>query len=88
MTPMRNRTNITSIHPRIVRLRKVVKTLPESADYREALLRAMDLYFEEVLRSPDKGAGYDLEALNQLTLCEAVERGLFYKQQEEKLPAP
>lgn len=77
MTPMR--PNITSIHPRIVRLRKVVKKLPVSAEYREALLRTMDLYFEDILRSPEppsEGAGYDLEALNQLTLSEAVERGL------------
>lgn len=68
--------DIISIHPRIVRLRRVIKKLPVSDEYREALLHSMDLYFEDILRSPDDGAGYDLEALNQLTLSEAVERGL------------
>jgi hypothetical protein len=66
-------------HPRIAILRTVVHTLPVDEDYRAQLLQSLDTYRDQILErpayQPDQGWD-DLEALQQVTLGDMMERNL------------
>ena len=66
-------------HPRIAILRTVVLTLPVDEDYRAQLLLSLDTYRDQILErpayQPDQGWD-DLEALQQVTLGDMMERNL------------
>ena len=65
-------------HPRIALLRWQVLDLPVDEDYRALLLKSIDTWREQILERPlyarDEGWD-DLEALQQVTLGEMMERG-------------
>jgi hypothetical protein len=66
-----------SKHPRIVRLRQQVAALPVDQGYRSRLFHSIDLYAAQIVSrpvyAPEEGWD-DLEALQQVTLSDAVER--------------
>ena len=66
-------------HPRIALLRWQVLDLPVDEDYRALLLQSIDTWREQILERPlyarDEGWD-DLEALQQVTLGEMMERAL------------
>lgn len=66
-------------HPRIALLRSQVLGLPVDEQYRAALLASIDTYRHQILArphyAPDEGWD-DLEALQQVTLGDRMERDL------------
>ena len=66
-------------HPRIALLRSQVHSLPVDEHYRAALLISIHTYRNQILArphyTPDQGWG-DLEALQQVTLGDMMERAL------------
>ena len=66
-------------HPRLAQLRSQVVGLPVDEQHRAALLRSIDNYRDQILArpfyTPDEGWD-DLEALQQVTLGDAMERAL------------
>jgi hypothetical protein len=68
-----------SEHPRITKLRSQVLSLPVDDDYRAALLQSIDTYADQLLARPDykcEGEWDDLEALQQVTMADVMERAL------------
>ena len=66
-------------HPRLALLRDQVLSLPVDAQYRSALLESIDTYRDQILARPlyvSCGEWTDLEALQQVTLGDAMERTL------------
>jgi hypothetical protein len=66
-------------HPRIAQLRTDVALLPVAEDYRRWLYRSLNLYAEQIVARPQGGSGErwdDLEALQQVTLGDMMERAL------------
>ena len=66
-------------HPRLALLRDQVLSLPVDAQYRSALLESIDTYRDQILARPfyvSCGEWNDLEALQQVTLGDAIERSL------------
>ncbi len=66
-----------SKHPRIVRLRQQVAAMPVDQWYRSRLFHSIDLYATQIVSrpvyAPEEGLD-DLEALQQVTLSDAVEQ--------------
>ena len=66
-------------HPRLSLLRSQVLSLPVDEQYRAALLKSIDTYHDQILErpvyAPDEGWD-DLEALQQVTLGDMMERAL------------
>ncbi len=66
-------------HPRIALLRKQVRSLLIDEQYRSDLLQSIDTYAEQIIArqqyTPSEGLD-DLEALQQTTLSDRVERSL------------
>lgn len=69
-------------HPRLALLRSQVLSLPVDEQYRAALLKSIDIYRDQILGrplyAPDEGWD-DLEALQQVTLGDVMERALHKK---------
>lgn len=66
-------------HPRIVLLRSQVGSLPVPEDYKSHLLNSIDLYRDQLLARPEipiDGGWDDLDALQQVTLGNMLERSL------------
>lgn len=66
-------------HPRIAQLRVDVARLPVTGDYRRWLYRSLNLYADQIVARPQYGSGEgwdDLEALQQVTLGDMMERSL------------
>ena len=76
-------------NPRIVLLRTQVNSLPVGSEYKESLLKSIQLYREQILNrpvyKPEEGWD-DLEALQQATLGDSLENW-FEKQNREKIKA-
>lgn len=72
-------------HSRLALLRSQVLTLPVDEQYRAALLASIDTYRDQILARPhyahDEGWD-DLEALQQVTLGDLMERALHEKCEE------
>lgn len=69
-------------HPRIALLRSQVRSLPVDEHYRAALLQSIDTYRDQILARPRYAPheGWDdLEALQQVTLGDAMERAVCKK---------
>ena len=73
-------------HPRLALLRSQVVSLPVDEQYRAALLKSIDTYRDQILArplyAPDEGWD-DLEALQQVTLGDVMERALQEKFEEQ-----
>lgn len=66
-------------HPRIVLLRNQVNALPVDESYKSQLLKSIEIYRDQLLERPEipvDGGWDDLEALQQVTLSDAMERRL------------
>lgn len=66
-------------HPRIVLLRDQVNALPVDDLYKNQLLSSIETYRDQLLERPEMpvdGSWDDLEALQQVTLSDAMERCL------------
>ena len=67
------------VHPRLALLRSQVLNLPVDEQYRAALLQSIETYRGQILARPHYAPheGWDdLEALQQVTLGDAIERTL------------
>jgi hypothetical protein len=76
-------------HPRLALLRSQVTSLSVDEQYRAALLKSIDTYREQILGRPlyaqDEGWD-DLEALQQVTLGDVMERALQEKFERNRDP--
>lgn len=71
--------NRSDDHPRIVLLKKQVNALPVDELYKNQLLCSIEIYRCQILERPEKpiNDGWnDLEALQQVTLGDVLERSL------------
>lgn len=63
-------------HPRLIKLRNDVYSLPVDSDYKRALLQSIETYGEDILKRPEypTAEGWDdLEAIQQVTLGDSME---------------
>ncbi|NOS75514.1 MAG: hypothetical protein HOP36_13495 [Methyloglobulus sp.] len=71
--------NLVDENPRIALLIKQVNSLPVDDEYKSLLLDAIKNYREQILERPEipiDGGWNDLEALQQVTLGDMLERSI------------
>jgi len=70
--------NLVDENPRIALLIKQVNSLPVDDEYKSLLLDAIKNYREQILERPENpiDGWNDLEALQQLTLSDMLERSI------------
>jgi len=71
--------NLVDENPRIALLIKQVNSLPVNDEYKSLLLDAIKNYREQILERPEipiDGGWNDLEALQQVTLGDMLERSI------------
>lgn len=69
----------SQFHPRIEKLKEQVAVLLVDEPYRLTLLRSIDMYMDQILLRPEPNTDDswdDLEALQQVTLGDMMERQL------------
>lgn len=68
--------NSNEDHPRLIKLKQDVYSLPVDSEYKRALLESISLFGDDILKSPENSPNQgfdDLENIQQITLARRVE---------------